>query len=130
MAYTQELMNKTTAYLNKTSKHLFTTNNGQYYTVQTLVHDGNLYYVTILMGDKTLIRVNKVADTLVYYEDSGLNVIKNRLFSPYMKAKSIPYFKKMKLAIAELMREVSIDNKANDKLALELSAKLEDMKQV
>lgn len=130
MENTEVITDKIAAYLNKTSKHLFITNNGQYYTIQTLVHDGNLYFVTILMGDKTLIRVNKVADTLVYYEDSGLNVIKNRLFSPYMKAKSIPYFKKMRLAIAELMCEVSIDNKANEKLALELSAKLVDMKQV
>jgi hypothetical protein len=130
MAYTQELMNKTTAYLNKTSKHLFTTNNGQYYTVQTLVHDGKLYYVTILMGNTTKIYVSSVENTLSYYEDNGLNVLQNRLFAPYMKAKSIPYFKKMRLAIAELMRDISIDNKANDKLALELSNKLVDMKQV
>lgn len=111
----EQVLKLASAYLSKTSQHLFTTEDGKFFKIETIEQDGKLYYVTIKIGDKVVVNVQEVVSEMSFkfYGNNTLNVMKGNLFPQHTKIKSIPYFKKMKSLIKEIMVDVSTDNKKN-----------------
>ena len=114
-------------YLNKTSNHLFITESGHMYKIQSFEREGKLYYATITLG-KGFVSINvKEAlndRTYSWYGNNSLDVLKNVVFPSYQKSKSIPYFKKMRELVTELMSEIQIDNTLNKDLVEKIKAML------
>lgn len=107
------------AYLNKTSNHLFLLDNGYLLKVITLSDEGNLYYATIMIKkDQVHLTVQPmVTDNQIrWYGNNTANVIKKSIFPQYYKAKSIPYFKRMRTLVSEIKSEINLDNSKNKSL--------------
>jgi hypothetical protein len=126
----QQILNEAKAYLTKTSKHLFVTADGYMYKIETFEEQGKLYYATIFMGNgKVIINVKEaVSDRQYAYAGSNtLGILKQELFPTYYKAKSLPYFKKMRGIIGDLMSAIKVDNLANTELAEKLKERLPEL---
>lgn len=123
----QQILKQTSAYLNKTSNHLFVTNDGYFYKVESFEREGKLYYTTIFIGkDKVMINVR---EAITYFGNNSLNNLQHGLFPTYYKAKSIPYFKKMRLLIKDLMTDINLDNSLNKELGDKISVRLPELEQ-
>lgn len=126
----QQIETEVTTYLDKTSKHLFITESGYFYTVITMKQNDKLYYVTIMIG-KGQVQLNvreAVSDSnFNYYGNNTTNMVKVALFPEYYKAQSIPYFKKMRNLVEEISKEVSIDNTKNQALIEKIKTKIGDL---
>ena len=114
-------------YLNKASNHLFVTESGHMYKIQTFEREGKRYYATITLG-KGFVSINvKEAlndRTYSWYGNNSLDVLKNVVFPSYQKSKSIPYFKKMRELMTGLMSEIQVDNSLNKDLVEKIKAML------
>lgn len=114
-------------YLNKASNHLFITESGHMYKIQTFEREGKRYYATITLG-KGFVSINvKEAlndRTYSWYGNNSLDVLKNVVFPSYQKSKSIPYFKKMRELMTGLMSEIQVDNSLNKDLVEKIKAML------
>lgn len=126
----EQLTSIAEAYLNKAKNHLFVTNDGYYFKVETIERDGKKYYVTIYMSpEKTIIRTDEVLSDGRYslFGNNSISYMKSEIFTPWNKKKSIPYFKKMKGFISELMKDVSLDNKVNQTLIHKYTSQISEM---
>jgi hypothetical protein len=114
-------------YLNKTSNHLFVTESGHMYKIQSFEREAKLYYAAITLG-KGVVSINvKEAlhdRTYAWYGNNSLDVLKAVVFPSYQKSKSIPYFKKMRELMTELMAEIQIDNSLNKDLVEKIKTML------
>ena len=114
-------------YLNKASNHLFVTESGHMYKIQTFEREGKRYYATITLG-KGFVSINvKEAlndRTYSWYGNNSLDVLKNVVFPSYQKSKSIPYFKKMRELMTGLMSEIQVDNSLNKDLVEKIKTML------
>lgn len=129
----QQILKQTSAYLNKTSNHLFVTNDGYFYKVETFEREGKLYYATIFMGkNKVIINVKEAVSErqYAYAGNNTLNILQQELFPVYYKAKSIPYFKKMRVLIKDLMADIKLDNSLNKELGDKISTRLSELEQI
>ena len=121
------------AYLTKTSNHVFKTNDGYLYKIITLNHEGKNYYATIMLGNgKVLINTQEVVSDrqFAYYGNNTLSVLKSSLFPSWYKTQSIPNFKKMKALIADIEKEIKVDNKSNQPLAEKFKERLSELEPV
>jgi predicted Zn-dependent peptidase len=121
------------AYLNKTSLHAFTTNDGYIYKVITFESEGKRYYATIMLGNgKVLINTKEVLSDrqFAYYGNNSLNVLKASLFPTWYKTTSIPNFKKLKALVADIQKEIKVDSKLNAELAEKIKTRLTELEQV
>lgn len=127
----EQIINEAKAYLTKTAKHLFVTEKGYYYTIQTFERDGKQYYATFMLNDKEVLInvVEAVTDaSYKYHENNSFGIMKTNLFPLYYKAKSIPFFKKMKSIINDAIVEIKVNN-PNYLLIEKIKAKLPDLVQ-
>lgn len=127
------ILAQASAYLKKTNNHLFETADGYLYKIETFEREGKLYFATIFMGNgKVIINVGEAISEREYawYLNNTLNVLQQGLFPKYYKTKSIPYFKKMKVIIKDLMAEIKTDNAANKDLAEKFKARLPELEKV
>jgi len=127
----QQIENEVETYLNKTAQHLFVTESGYLYKIIPYRNEGELYYVVITMGKGQVnIRINKaVSDSSYnYYGNGTLSVVKDVLFPPYTKAKSIPNFKKMRVLVEEIKKELKVSD--NDKLIDKIKNRLPEFEVV
>jgi len=114
-------------YFNKASNHLFVTESGHMYKIQTFEREGKRYYATITLGKGfASIQVRETLNerTYAWCGNNSLNVMKDIAFPRYQKSKSIPYFKKMRELMTELMSEIQIDNSLNKDLVEKIKAML------
>lgn len=121
------------AYLTKTSLHAFTTNDGYIYKVITFESEGKRYYATIMLGNgKVLINTKEVLSDrqFAYYGNNSLSVLKASLFPTWYKTQSIPNFKKLKGLVADIQKEIKVDNKLNAELAEKIKLRLTELEQV
>jgi len=121
------------AYLTKTSLHAFTTNDGYIYKVITFESEGKRYYATIMLGNgKVLINTKEVLSDrqFAYYGNNSLSVLKSSLFPSWYKTVSIPNFKKLKALVADIQKEIKVDNKLNTELAEKFKLRLTELEQV
>jgi len=127
----QQIVTEATAYLNKTSLHLFMTGTqGHMYKITTFEKEGKLYYATIVFGkDYLSIDVKEAVSDKQYawYGNNTLSVLKSSLFPTYGKTKSMPYFKKMRALVEEIMTEIKVDNASNKGLIEKMKAKLPEL---
>lgn len=126
----QEIVNQAKAYLTKTSQHLFVTPKGVLYHIESFERDGKLYYATIFIDNDKLMLNVKEAVTDRQYAWAGnntLSLLQNELFPAYLKVQSIPYFKKMRALVAEILADISVYNAINEKLAGKLKERLSDL---
>jgi hypothetical protein len=56
-----------------------------------------------------------------------VSYMKSSIFTPWNKKKSIPYFKKMKEFVSEIMKDVSLDNKVNQSLTYNYTSQMSEM---
>ena len=128
----EEILKDVESYLTKTAKHLFVINNGDFYKIETLKVDNKLYYVTILINNEIYVDVKEAVSDRRYATSRNitLNMIKLELFQKYNKSKSIPYFKKMRLLIKDLLKEIKLDNSLNKELASKFSTNLEGFQKI
>jgi len=129
----QTMLSQAKAYLTKSSKPLFVTGDGFYYKIETFEREGKLYYATIFFGNgKVIISVNEAVSErqYAYAGNNTLSILKQGLFPTYYKAKSIPYFKKMRGMVAEMMTEISVDNTINSKLADKYKGRLIELEPI
>ena len=92
-----------------------------------------LHYATIMIGKgQIMISVKEaVSDSAFkYYGNNTFNVIKQSLFPDYYKTKSIPYFKKMRLLIEQILPKIKFDTKSNKELMEKYVKELPDFEQV
>ena len=125
-----KILAQASAYLKKTNNHLFETADGYLYKIETFEREGKLYFATIFMGNgKVIINVGEAISEREYawHLNNTLNVLQQSLFPVYYKTKSIPYFKKMKAIIKDLMSEIKTDNAANKELAEKFKARLPEL---
>ena len=125
-----KILAQASAYLKKTNNHLFETADGYLYKIETFEREGKLYFATIFMGNgKVIINVGEAISEREYawHLNNTLNVLQQSLFPVYYKTKSIPYFKKMKAIIKDLMAEIKTDNAANKELAEKFKARLPEL---
>jgi hypothetical protein len=128
-----EIVKLAAAYLNKTSNHLFTTADGYLYKIETFEREGKLYYATIFLGNgKVIVDVKEAISErqFTWYGNNTLNVLQQELFPKYFKAKSIPYFKKMKEIIKDLMSELKVNNADNKELIEKIKTRLPELEKV
>lgn len=126
----EQILNDVKKYLTKTSQHLFTTKVYDFYKVELIEREDKLYRVYITINkDKVNIRTEQIAP-LGYYTTNLLNLTQSAIFPTYYETKSIPYFKKMREFVKEIMSEVTVDNKANQELANKMSAKIAGLAKV
>ncbi len=121
------------AYLTKTSLHAFTTNDGYIYKVITFESEGKRYYATIMLGNgKVLINTKEVLSDrqFAYYGNNSLSVLKSSLFPSWYKTTSIPNFKKLKALVADIQKEIKVDNKLNLELSDKFNLRLAELEQV
>jgi len=126
----EQLTSIAEAYLNKANKHLFVTNDGYFFKVETIERDGNKYYVTIYMSpEKVIIRTDEILSDGRYklFGNNSVSYMKSTIFTPWNKKKSIPYFKKMKEFVSEIMKDVSLDNKVNQSLTYNYTSQMSEM---
>lgn len=129
----QTILAQASAYLKKTTKHLFETADGYLYKIETFEVEGKLYYATIYMGNgKVIINVKEAISEREYawYGNNTLNVLQQNLFKKHLKLKSIPYFKKMRNVIKDLMLEIKVDNAANNELAEKFKSRLSELEKI
>ena len=121
------------AYLTKTSLHAFTTNDGYIYKVITFESEGKRYYATIMLGNgKVLINTKEVLSDrqFAYYGNNSLSVLKSSLFPSWYKTTSTPNFKKLKALVADIQKEIKVDNKLNLELSDKFNLRLAELEQV
>jgi hypothetical protein len=122
------------AYLAKTSLHLFTTGTEKHlYKIITFEQEGKRYYATIhFLPSKVAINVQEVVSDrqFAYYGNNTLDVLKKSLFPRYYVTQSIPNFKKMKVLIADIQKDIKVDSKSNLELAERVRARLGELVQV
>lgn len=63
-----------------------------------------------------------------YTGNNTLSILQQELFPVYYKAKSIPYFKKMRGLVKDLMVDIKVDNSLNKVLGDKLSPRLLELK--
>jgi len=116
-----QITEEITKYLKKTSNHLFVINKDTFYTVNIIEIDGKQYKVSLLINEanQSVTITEILADSsFKWYGNNSLSVVKDSLFPPYYKAKSIPYFKKMKAMVDDILSKLTLD-KSKNKLILE-----------
>jgi len=94
MKTTEQIKSEVVSYLNKTSKHLFVKENGEFYNV--IVEGDNFILIN---GDK--VTVYNVNDYVTWYGVNAKNAIKHILFLN-RKLKSIKNFKVMKDKVSSI----------------------------
>lgn len=120
----QQLTTEINAYITKTSKHLFSIDN-KYFTYVPFKDGSQDAYATIIVSnDKITITTQPMLSDYTYnaYGNNSLNLCKNWCFPQYQKASSIPYFKKMKALIAEIMPQLTLDKNKTKELTDKYSA--------
>jgi hypothetical protein len=126
----EEIRKSAKAYLTKTSKHLLATADGYLYKIESFERDGKLYYATIFMGNgKVIINVSEaISDRQYsYVGNNALSILQQNIFPAYLKTVSLPYFKKMRAIIKDLMLEISTDNVKNKDLAEKFKTRLPEL---
>ena len=126
----QQTLKQASTYLNKTSDHLFVINDGSFFKVEPFEREGKLYYATILINkDKVFIYVREAVSeqNYAYAGNNTLNNLQKALFPVYYKTKSIPYFKRMRVLIQDLMTDIKLDNNSNKELADKISTRLPEL---
>jgi len=133
MKIKQELEKQLENYLIKTSNHVFLIEGGFYYKVLPLHSEGNLYYITLIMGkDNVTMNVKQAIPErdYQYYGNDSANVVKSRLFPEYYKTKSIPNFKRIRKLIDEITPKIKFDNKSNEELVGNIRGRLIELESV
>lgn len=126
----QQIETQVKNYLEKTSRHLFVTESGYLYKIVPLYKDNKTYYATIMVGNGQLLINVKEAVTdsqYTWYGNNTAHVIKRNVFPEYYKAKSIPYFKRMRDFLDEMNPQIKLDNKANQELAEKFKDKIANL---
>jgi predicted double-glycine peptidase len=126
----EEILNGVKKYLTKTSNHLFTTKAHDFYKVEMIERDDKIYRVYIgIKNANVTIRTEQIG-SYDYWQNNLLNLIQSSTFPTYYETKSIPYFKKMREFVKEIMSEVKVDNKANLELAEKMKDKISDLAKI
>lgn len=102
----QEVLN----YFDKTSQHLFVTNEGVVFKITTFKHEDKLYY------SKLVINKNKATITTrqAFQWGTGLKQSwKHTFFPDYLEIKAIKHFKKFRKIEANLFSRLTPDNEKN-----------------
>ncbi len=126
----QQIEAEVSAYLDKTSKHLFVTESGYFYKILSFTKNDKKYYATIMLHKSQVqINVQEIVTDNQYkwYGNNTVNIIKHSLFPDYYKTKSIPFFKKMKGLMKEIEVEISIDNTKNKDLMEKIKGQISDL---
>jgi len=112
----QEIEQEVLAYLNKTAKHLFLTEDKYFFKVMPIKVNDNWYNVIIKFnGDKCFIQINSVKRGIDYYNTNAKNVIKNELFPQHLAPKStIKNFKLMKEKMVEVIKLIQTKYTGDD----------------
>jgi hypothetical protein len=126
----EEIINGVKKYLTKTSNHLFTTKAYEFYKVEMIERDDKIYRVYIGINNGNVIIRTEQVGWNDYYQNNLLNLIQSSTFPTYYETKSIPYFKKMRAFVKEIMSEVKVDNKANLELAEKMKGKISDLAKI
>jgi hypothetical protein len=120
MKKTQEqLTSEINAYITKTSQHLFSVDN-KFITFVPFKDGSQDGYATIIISDdKISITTQLMLSDYAYtaYGNNSLNVCKNSCFPQYQKTSSIPYFKKMKILVAEIKEHLTLNREQNKELS-------------
>lgn len=101
----QEVLN----YLNKTAKHLFITDSGDFYKILNYKdkEDGKLKIAIFsFSGVNVQITTLGLEYYINEYGGNAKNVIKNMIFTDYTNVTSIPNFKLMKEKMAEVQKKL------------------------
>ncbi len=99
MKTTEQIKSEVVSYLNKTAKHLFVKENGEFYNV--IVEGDNFILIN---GDK--VTVYNVNDYVTWYGVNAKNTIKHILFLN-RKLKSIKNFKVMRDKVSSIKEAVA-----------------------
>ena len=102
----QEVGQEVLAYLNKTAKHLFITEDKSFFKVIPVRVNEKWYYVTIRFNGETCnMYVGDVAKKIEYHHECARRSIKDDLFPiNYDKKISIPNFKLMREKTLEIVK--------------------------
>jgi hypothetical protein len=119
-----ETRKKALEYLTKSNKHLFL-DGTFHYKLELFEKDGKNYIAKLYFNGangKILINTSEVISDAFFREhgSNSMNVFQKILFpnSVYKKIKSVPYFKKLKALVADIMKEITTDYNKNQELSL------------
>ncbi len=129
----QELEKQIENYLEKASKHVYVIKGGNYYKIIPLYNEGKLYVATIIMGKGKVtmnVRLAMPERDFIAYGNDTANIFKRNMFPVYYKAKSIPYFKRMRKLIEDITPLINVDNKLNEGVVKAITTRLGELELV
>lgn len=102
----QQLEQEVLAYLNKTAKHLFITEDKMFFKVIPVSINDKWYYASIRFnGEKCIVNITDVSKMIAWHHEHVKRVIKDSLFPlNYDKKTSIPNFRLMREKTLEIVK--------------------------